>query len=53
MSRDSEAGSSRVYLDDILEAIRRIETYTHQIDEDGFLDDILIQDGVTPPPMLS
>jgi len=45
MSRDSEKGC-RAYLDDILEAIRRIETYTHQIDEEGFLDDILIQDGV-------
>ena len=34
------------YLDHILEAIRRIRTYTEDIVETAFLEDTLVQDGV-------
>lgn len=34
------------YLDHILEAIRRIRTYTEDIVEVAFLEDTLVQDGV-------
>lgn len=37
---------SEVYLDDILEAIRRIELYTHGLSFDSFHQDLLVQDGV-------
>ncbi len=35
-----------LYLKDILEAIRKIEKYTDNLDYTGFLGDELIQDGV-------
>lgn len=34
------------YLDHILEAIKRIRTYTEDIVESAFLEDTLVQDGV-------
>lgn len=37
---------SEVYLDDILEAIRRIELYTRGVSYDSFRQDLLVQDGV-------
>lgn len=41
MSRGSE-----LYLDDILDSIRRIESYTASLSEEQFLERELIQDGV-------
>jgi len=35
-----------LYLNDILEAIGRIERYTRGMDYEGFLADDLVQDGV-------
>jgi uncharacterized protein with HEPN domain len=40
-------GGSELYLEDILEAIRRIELYTASMTEGVFLEDLLVQDGVT------
>jgi len=36
----------RVYLQHIIDAIVRIESYLHKVDESGFLTNSLIQDGV-------
>ncbi len=40
------AGSERLYLDDILEAIRRIELYTASMSFEDFTHNLLVQDGV-------
>lgn len=36
----------RLYLDDILDCIDKIEKYTGDTTEDGFYNDVLLQDGV-------
>ena len=37
---------ARLYLDDIIESIEAISTYTGGLDEDGFRADVLVQDAV-------
>ena len=38
--------SERLYLKDILEAIKKIQTYTHSLNKEQFLTDYLVQDAV-------
>jgi hypothetical protein len=44
MSRDY-----RLYIDDIIEAIRRIKEFTNRMEFDAFKADIKTQDKVLPP----
>jgi Uncharacterized conserved protein len=44
--RIPERKSSRLFLDDIIESVDRIERYTKGISLDQFLNDVIIQDAV-------